>query len=72
MQYIKQKRISLAKTFLLLNDMSLEEIAIALGYEDYNYFCRVFKQVENMSPAQYRESISNDAKYKTPDLKRKS
>lgn len=65
-QYIKQKRISLAKTFLLLNDMSLEEIAIALGYEDYNYFCRVFKQVENMSPAQYRESISNDAKHKHP------
>lgn len=65
-QYIKQKRISLAKTFLLLNDMSLEEIAIALGYEDYNYFCRVFKQVESMSPAQYRESISNDAKHKHP------
>lgn len=54
-QYIKQKRISLAKTLMRLNDMSLEDIAIAVGYEDYNYFCRVFKQVENAAPSEYRE-----------------
>lgn len=61
-QYIKQKRISLAKTLLRLNDMSLEDVAVAVGYVDYNYFCRVFKQVENMSPAQYRERLLNDIK----------
>ena len=61
-QYIKQKRISLAKTLLKLNDMSLEEVAAAVGYVDYNYFCRVFKQVENVSPAQYRKSLFNDTK----------
>lgn len=56
-QYIKQKRISLAKTLLKLSEISLVEVAVSVGYMDYNYFCRVFKQVENMSPAQYRESL---------------
>lgn len=60
-QFIKQKRISLAKTLLCLNDMSLEDVSVTVGYMDYNYFCRVFKQVENMSPSQYRESLLNDA-----------
>lgn len=58
-QYIKQKRISLAKTLLKLSNLPLEDVAISVGYMDYNYFCRVFKQVENMSPAQYRESLLN-------------
>lgn len=56
-QYIKQKRISLAKALMRLNEMSLENIAIAVGYEDYNYFCRVFKQVENTAPSEYRENV---------------
>lgn len=61
-QYIKQKRISLARTLLRLSNISLEDVAISVGYMDYNYFCRVFKQVVDMSPAQYRESLLNVAK----------
>lgn len=61
-QYIKQKRISLAKTLLKLDEISLEDVAVSVGYVDYNYFCRVFKQVVQMSPAQYRENLLNNAK----------
>lgn len=59
-QFIKQKRISLAKMLLNFDDMSIEQIALQVGYPDCNYFCRVFRQVENTSPAQYREALTNE------------
>ena len=59
--YIKQKRIALARTLLRLKDISLEEVAYSVGYIDYNYFCRVFRQVEKISPAQYRKHFLENA-----------
>lgn len=54
-QFIKQKRISLAKALMGFGNMPMEKIAAEVGYPDYNYFCRVFRQVENMSPSKYLE-----------------
>lgn len=54
-QFIKQKRISLAKALMNFEDAPMEEIAAMVGYSDYNYFCRVFRQVEQMSPSKYLE-----------------
>lgn len=62
-QFIKQKRISLAKMLLNFDDWTVEQVAIHVGYHDYNYFCRVFRQVEGTSPAQYRETLAGDNKF---------
>lgn len=53
-QYIKKTRISLAKTLLCFDDLTIADIASQVGYPDCNYFCRVFRQVEGISPAQFR------------------
>ena len=44
----------LAKTLLHFDDLSIAEVASLVGYPDCNYFCRVFKQVEGVSPVQFR------------------
>lgn len=54
-QFIKQKRVALAKTLLELNELSVEAVSEAVGYANFTYFCRVFRQVEAMSPTAYRE-----------------
>ena len=59
-QFIKQKRITLAKALLYLNDMSVEEVSVAVGYDSLSYFCRVFRQVEGTSPSEYREQLANE------------
>ena len=58
-QFIKQKRVTLAKALLFLDDMTIEDVSVAVGYESLSYFCRVFRQVEGTSPSEYREKILN-------------
>ena len=56
-QFIKQKRIALAKAMLYLDDISVDEVSVAVGFNSYNYFCRVFRQMEGISPTEYRERM---------------
>ncbi len=53
--YIKKSRIFLAKTLLHFGDLTIADIAVSVGYSDCNYFCRVFKQLEGISPLQFRQ-----------------
>ena len=53
--YVTNLRISKAKDFLKKSDKSVGEIAEIIGYEDCNYFFRVFKKNVGMTPLQYRE-----------------
>jgi len=57
-KYLIQQRIERAKALLLDGTLSLKAIAIAVGFEDYNYFSRVFKRATGTSPKQYKVSIS--------------
>ncbi len=57
MEYIIKKRISLAKTLLLEGVLSLPEIANTVGFNDYNYFSRVFKKEVGVSPLRYRNNF---------------
>lgn len=54
-QYIKRSRIFLSKTLLHFGDLTITDIAVSVGYSDCNYFCRVFKQLEGISPMQFRQ-----------------
>ena len=52
--YVIARRIDEAKLLLAEGVLSLKEIAYAVGFEDYNYFCRLFKKKTNYTPAEYK------------------
>lgn len=52
--YIINKKITKAKELLRFSDLTIENIAIECGINDNNYFSRLFKQVEGISPKEYR------------------
>ena len=54
-QYILRRRIGKAQCLLVYTSLSLTEISARVGYEDSNYFSRVFKKVIGMSPRLYRQ-----------------
>ena len=54
--YIISKRITEAKQFLRFSDMSIEEISGACGFSDANYFSRIFKKTEGITPGAFRHN----------------
>lgn len=52
--FLKKFRISHAKRLLKETDKKIYEIASEVGYADPKYFNRVFKEVEGISPGDYR------------------
>ncbi len=54
-QYLLQVRITRAKHLLRFTSLSIEETGQKCGMEDANYFSRMFKKVEGMTPRDYRK-----------------
>lgn len=54
-EYIRILRIEKAQQLLRESEYSITQIAAAVGFEDYNYFCRVFKKSVGYSAKKYRE-----------------
>ncbi len=54
--YIRQVRISRAKELLRFTDDTVEAVGTACGIDDANYFTRVFKSVEGVTPMQFRKA----------------
>lgn len=52
--YINIIRINRAKKLLKNDSMSIKEICYSLGYSDPNYFSKVFKKYEGLSPTEFR------------------
>ena len=52
--FVIGERMRKAKELLVYTGFSLPEIAAKVGYEDYNYFSRLFKKHVRYTPAQYR------------------
>ena len=61
-QYIKKQRIKHACKLLSDSNMSVAEIAYAVGYIDYCYFAQIFKEETGMSASSYRAQISQKSK----------
>lgn len=55
-QYITIQRCEIAASLLLDSRASIQEIAAYVGYEDANYFSKVFKASKGVSPQAYRAS----------------
>lgn len=54
--YLIEKRITKAKQLLRFSDLSIEEISVQCGLSDANYFARIFKKTEGISPGAFRRN----------------
>lgn len=57
-RYLQQFRIQKAQKTLLETDFSISEVAIMNGFEDPNYFAKIFKEYTSQSPNRYRKRQS--------------
>lgn len=53
--YIREKRMMEAMWMLSRTEESITDVALSLGYEDVNYFSKVFHRERGMSPRDYRQ-----------------
>jgi len=54
LQYIHQLKAEIAKKQLIRTNQLVSAIGFKLGYEDPNYFTRIFKKVAAMTPNEFR------------------
>ncbi|MDO4187527.1 MAG: PocR ligand-binding domain-containing protein [Lachnospiraceae bacterium] len=57
-EHIKKLRIEEAKRLLKESDLPVYAIADKVGFNDYNYFCRIFKKEVGLPAKKYRASKS--------------
>ena len=55
--YINNERIKLSKQLLGQNKYSVSEISAYCGFNDANYFIRMFKKMEGITPGAYRGCV---------------
>ncbi len=65
--YLTLLRIKKAKELLKDPKWSVKEISVKVGYPDPNYFTRVFKRIEGVSPTEYRSLIFGDREQKSEE-----
>lgn len=56
-EYLTHVRIKHAKELLKDPNLSIKEICVMSGYSDPNYFSRIFKKQEDVTPSEYRERL---------------
>lgn len=56
-EYLTRVRIAYAKELLKNLSLSIKEICMMSGYSDPNYFSRIFKKQEGITPSEYREGL---------------
>ena len=47
------EKINKAKNLLLSGNMTVQEVARILGFENVGYFCKLFKEKTGISPGKY-------------------
>ena len=58
-EFLNRERIELSKRLIASGTMTLTEVAEHSGFEDYNYFSRVFGKVVGMTPRKYLKEFVN-------------
>ncbi len=53
--YISDKRLEKSRMLLETTELSIKEITAEVGYNDQNYFSRIFKTKYGLSPKEYRK-----------------
>ena len=55
--YLVGYRVEVAKEMLKNTSISVKDVGKACGYEDSNYFSRIFKRVTSLTPTDYRNQM---------------
>ncbi len=55
-EHLENLRMEKAVRLLLSGQLPISRVGLKCGYDDFNYFCRVFRKRFNQSPGQYRKS----------------
>lgn len=58
--YLTNKRIDKAKEIMEDSDLSIKEICFHIGYNDPNYFSRLFKRIEKVTPTEYLKIMKRE------------
>ncbi|QWA09184.1 helix-turn-helix transcriptional regulator [Sodalis ligni] len=53
-EYLRLARISRSKTLLTNTNMKINEVSWRCGFTDTNYFCKVFRDINDCTPLEYR------------------
>ncbi len=57
--YIRRVRMEEALRLLHTTDLSISEIAVAVGYTDFSYFSKIFSHFHGQSPSAYRRGAES-------------
>ena len=66
-EYLASIRMKEAERLLTHTTLSLEEIAVQCGIQDYYYFNKVFKKYSGETPSQYRRQRRNTGNRNTDE-----
>ena len=64
-EYLMQYRMEKAREILLESDISVQEIALRVGYDNALTFSKIFKSYYDLSPAHYRREKREERERKT-------
>ncbi len=56
-EYINELRIKKATLLLKESSLSITEIALTCGFNDANYFSRIFKKNKNINPSKFKKQL---------------
>lgn len=59
-RYANRLRVNTAKTLLASYGVTAKEAAYSCGFSDEKYFLKVFRQLEGLTPTQYKESFGRN------------
>ena len=56
-EYLTRIRMANARRILKNQNYNIKEVCAMCGYSDPNYFSRIFKKFEGVTPSEYRERL---------------
>lgn len=60
--YITTKRIYLAKEYFETTSDPINVVALKVGYDNFSYFSKVFKDIMGVTPKDYKNNLDNNMK----------
>lgn len=61
-EFLNRQRVNRAKSLLVRKDISVKKAAEAAGFRNYNYFFKVFKEVEGVTPSEFLATLGKAKK----------
>lgn len=52
-EFLNRQRVNRAKSLIIRGDISTKQVAELAGFRNYNYFFKVFKELEGMTPSEF-------------------